>query len=244
MSKLEDRIRNTITVIQAINSAVTLDDIFDHLITYGKSLGFETISISPLINPVLMNIDISTVGRSTWPEEFLEKWIAGNYVIHDPVSQRALVSQAPLLWQESYKTASKKGKRILDEGADYGLDNGISIPIHLPKLPPGSIAFSGGHCDFSPDETGEIQLVCTHAYSRLIKLAKFEDKIDIPMLTHRESDILHYVAAGKTNWEIAKIYGLSEHSVKGYMKNISTKFGAANRAHAVTLGVMSGQILL
>ncbi|MEP6344096.1 MAG: LuxR family transcriptional regulator [Maricaulaceae bacterium] len=244
MSKIEDRIENTITIIQAINSAVTLDDMFDHLVAYGKSLEFETISIAPLINPVLMNIDISTIGRSTWPVEFLEKWIAKNYIIHDPVSQRALVSQTPLLWQESYKTASKKGQRILDEGAEYGLENGISIPVHLPQRPPGSIAFSGGSCDFSPDETGEIQLVCTHAYSNLMTLAKFEDKINIPTLTHRESDILHYVAAGKTNWEIAKIYGLSEHSVKSYMKNISIKFGATNRAHAVTLGIMSGQILL
>lgn len=244
MNSLEDRIRNTLTTIQGINSSVTLDDMFDHLIRYGKSLGFETISIAPLINPVLMNINIAEVGRSTWPEEFLEKWITGNYVIQDPISRRTLVSQEAFTWENIYKTASKQGQRILDEGAEYGMKKGMTVPVHLPKLPPGGVAFSGPHCDFSPDETAEIQLVCNHAYSCLMKLAKFEDKIDIPLLTHRESDILHFVAAGKTNWEIAKIYGLSEHSVKDHMKNISSKFSAANRAHAVSLGVMSGQILL
>lgn len=244
MQTLEHRIINTLKTIQAINASVTLDEILDHLSHYGATLGFETVSIAPLINPVLMNINIAAIGRSTWPEEFLQNWIDGNYVIHDPISRHALTSRTPFTWNDIRETASKTGRRILDEGSECGLKAGMTVPVHLPKLPPGGVAFSGSHCDLSPDENAEVQLVCTHAYAHLMKIGKFEEISKVPLLTDRECDILHYVAAGKTNWEIAKIYSLSEYSVKDHMKNISLKFNAANRAHAVSLGVISGQIIL
>jgi len=244
MQNLEHRIINTLKTIQSINASMTIDEVFDHLTRYGKKLGFETVSISPLINPVLLNVNITEIGRSTWPEEFLHRWIDKHYVIHDPVSRKALTSREPVDWNDARKTASKNGAQILHEAADCGLKAGMTVPVHLPKLPPGGIAFSGSYCDMSPDETAEIQLVCTHGYARLMLLGEFSKLIEIPQLTDRECDILHYVAAGKTNWEIAKIYSLSEYSVKDHMKNISMKFNANNRTHAVSLGIMSGQIII
>ena len=244
MQSLEHRIINTLKTIQVINASVTIDEVFDHLTRYGLKLGFETVSISPLLNPVLMNIKIDEIGRSTWPEEFLKNWIDNNYVINDPVSRRALTSRDPINWNEARKTASKTGAQILGEASEFGLKDGMTVPVHLPKLPPGGVAFSGSYCDMSPDEIAEIQLVCTHGYSRLMQLSEFSELVKAPLLTDRECDILHYVAAGKTNWEIAKIYNLSEYSVKDHMKNISVKFNAANRTHAVSLGIMSGQIII
>ena len=244
MKHIEPRLINTLDTIEQINSATDLDDVFDKLTEYGLSLGFETISLSPLINPAVLDIDISLVGRSTWPDEFLQTWINKNYVIHDPVSRRALTNHNIVMWKDAYKTASAKGRHILDEGAEYGLAEGMSVPVHLPQLPPGAIAFSGSHCDFSPEEMAEIQLISTPAYSRFMRLSDFDDIAQISTLTERECEILHYVAAGKTNRQIANLFTISEYSIKDHMKNISLKLRAANRAHAVSLGVLSGQIMI
>ena len=244
MQNLETRIINTLDTIEQINAGSNLDGIFETLTDYGLSLGFSTISMTPIINPAVLNIDITTVGRSTWPDEFLQTWINKNYVIHDPVSRRALTHHDIVSWKDAYETASPKARNILDEGAEYGLAEGITVPVHLPHLPPGAVAFSSDRCDFSPEEMAEIQLIATHAYSRFMRVSKFKDIAQISTLTERECEILHYVAAGKTNRQIANLFALSEYSIKDHMKNISLKLKASNRAHAVSLGILSGQIMI
>lgn len=51
-------------------------------------------------------------------------------------------------------------------------------------------------------------------------------------LTDRQAEILHWVAQGKSNGEIAQILGLSEHTVKNHLKQVLQRLGAANRAQA------------
>ncbi len=51
-------------------------------------------------------------------------------------------------------------------------------------------------------------------------------------LTDRQEEILHWVAQGKANGEIAQILGLSEHTVKNHLKLILQRLGAANRHQA------------
>lgn len=54
-------------------------------------------------------------------------------------------------------------------------------------------------------------------------------------LTKREINILRLAAEGKTNKEIAWVLGVSEVSVKMYIRTIFAKLGASNRTHAVML---------
>jgi len=54
-----------------------------------------------------------------------------------------------------------------------------------------------------------------------------------PGLTTRERDSLNFVAQGKTDWEIAKILGVSETTARFHVDNARRKLGAVNRAQAV-----------
>lgn len=58
-------------------------------------------------------------------------------------------------------------------------------------------------------------------------------------LTKREQDVLRWLKAGKTNWEISRILELSESTVKFHVGNLVGKLGAHNRAHAVALATDS-----
>ncbi|WP_275571310.1 LuxR C-terminal-related transcriptional regulator [Mycolicibacterium vanbaalenii] len=53
-------------------------------------------------------------------------------------------------------------------------------------------------------------------------------------LTRRELEVLEFVAEGATNVRIARALTISEGTVKGHMKHILRKLGAANRAEAVS----------
>ena len=53
-------------------------------------------------------------------------------------------------------------------------------------------------------------------------------------LSHREAEILHWVAQGKTNVEIALILHISSFTVKNHMKRVFQKLNVTNRAQAVS----------
>ena len=63
-------------------------------------------------------------------------------------------------------------------------------------------------------------------------------------LTSREVEVLRQVADGNGNKRIAHQLGISEETVKAYMKNILAKLDANDRTHAVTIAVRRGIIEL
>jgi len=63
-------------------------------------------------------------------------------------------------------------------------------------------------------------------------------------LTSREIDVLHLVAGGNANKEIAARLSLTEETVKSHVRNILSKLGANDRTHAVAIGLKRGIIEL
>lgn len=54
-------------------------------------------------------------------------------------------------------------------------------------------------------------------------------------LTPRQAEVLHWVAEGKTNEEIARILGLSFFTVKNHLKEIFQRLGVHSRAAATAM---------
>ena len=61
-------------------------------------------------------------------------------------------------------------------------------------------------------------------------------------LSVREAEVLAQAAKGSSNGTIAKAMGLSENSVKMFLKRAFFKLGASNRAEAVQLAIKRGLI--
>jgi len=63
-----------------------------------------------------------------------------------------------------------------------------------------------------------------------------------PDLTHRERDVLQYMAAGLTDKEIASQLSISIHTVKSHVRSILSKLHAANRREAARLAAQFGML--
>lgn len=61
-------------------------------------------------------------------------------------------------------------------------------------------------------------------------------------LSKREKEVLHLIAEGNTNSEIAEILFLSSHTVTTHRKNIMIKLGVKNTAGIVMYAVKSGLV--
>ena len=72
--------------------------------------------------------------------------------------------------------------------------------------------------------------------SRLAKRKEFEP------LTPRELEVLHELAKGLANKQIADVMNISQHTAKGYLKTILTKLHVADRTEAVTVAIQRGLI--
>lgn len=68
------------------------------------------------------------------------------------------------------------------------------------------------------------------------RLADMVEPVHKPQynLTERESEVLHWVAHGKTNPEIAMILDISAFTVKNHMQRVFKKLDVTNRAQAVS----------
>jgi DNA-binding NarL/FixJ family response regulator len=73
---------------------------------------------------------------------------------------------------------------------------------------------------------------------RLAKRKKFEP------LTPRELEVLHELAKGLANKQIATVLNISPPTIKGYLKVILAKLHVADRTEAVTVGIQRGLIHL
>jgi DNA-binding NarL/FixJ family response regulator len=73
---------------------------------------------------------------------------------------------------------------------------------------------------------------------RLAKRKEFEP------LTPRELEVLHELAKGLANKQIANVMNISQHTAKWYLKNILTKLHVADRTEAVTVAIQRGLIHL
>jgi DNA-binding NarL/FixJ family response regulator len=73
---------------------------------------------------------------------------------------------------------------------------------------------------------------------RLAKREEFEP------LTPRELEVLHELAKGLANKQIADVMNISQHTAKGYLKAILTKLHVADRTEAVTVAIQRGLIHL
>ena len=94
----------------------------------------------------------------------------------------------------------------------------------------------GGKTFFSP----EISRMLAEDYVREIRTHGFVDSYEL--LTAREREILHLLAQGKSNKEIATLWNLSPYTVETHRRNLHEKLNLRNFADLVLYAVRKGII--
>ena len=83
-------------------------------------------------------------------------------------------------------------------------------------------------------------------FSRVVSQQGIKSQAYFPnamLLSKRETEVLHYLMAGKTNQVIAEELFLSPLTVKNHVQNIMKKLKVKTRGHAVTRGLKMGLLI-
>jgi DNA-binding CsgD family transcriptional regulator len=127
-----------------------------------------------------------------------------------------------------------------------GLDHAVALPLYVGNGWLVSFVLNRKARDFSDDELALLELVrrpLARLFRRSAALARPHAErptlpADLP-LTARERDVLGWVAAGKTDRDIAEILGISPRTVHKHLQRVYAKLGVETRTAAVMRALAS-----
>lgn len=192
-----------------------------------------------------VQLDLITFGVAP---DWLNEYRANQLVEQDPLVMAALQSQRPLSWKDAAKMAieidadafqeSRFRKQAQTSGLEYGYiyskrSQYLSQAIAVTAVTTGSKSMTEHQCIL-------LEILLPHLNEILIR----QGFSTAPQLSARESEVLSWATAGKSNWEVARILNISERTVKFHLRNIYRKLEVANRSHAVAEALRLGVVNL
>jgi len=180
-----------------------------------------------------------------WPVEWLERYVARNYVDHDPVVSHMKQLQAPFQWRDAADEirVDRGGEAVMGDAGEFKLRDGLAFPLVTLDGQIVMVSLGGDQIELSGAEFGMISLVSTYAVGRAMQLHTMPGRtIDHVELSPRERECLKWAAVGKSEWEISQILGISEHTSEKHLLNAKAKLGAVNRVQAVAEAIRRGYI--
>ena len=180
-----------------------------------------------------------------YPLAWLQRFSVKNYAKRDPVYWAARRQTLPFQWsdQNFRRGLAADQLRILNEAAEAGLGDGITIPIHAPDALPASCSLVIGPDGVDPLNAQKATWygVYAHECARRLRLADIPAK---PELSPRERECVQLLGQGKDDGAMAIILGLSEHTVHNIVRRAMGKYGVASRVQAFVRALKDGQIRL
>lgn len=238
-----------IRALEAIEKIQRLDDadaISSFLITHLKDLGFDYVTLWTLPPPGQSPLD--GVLLNTRPENYVHHYLENSYVTEDPAVTQISQFNRPFSLTEllDADNLSKKERRIVHEGSEFGINEALIIPIINNNGDVAVLSPCGKYPDLSKRARSVTEMVGIYAHQKLRRMAlakKKEPPIE-SRLSQRERDVMQWVAHGKTNDEIAALLGVTHSTVRSHIQRIMNKLGAANRTGAAMMALVRGEIRL
>ncbi|WP_434628850.1 helix-turn-helix transcriptional regulator [Chromobacterium sp. CV08] len=210
----------------------------------GQELGYPTFlfALKPNKNATLSSSIIFSNHPSAWREHYQRS------LLHeiDPVIQHSLRSAIPQSWDGS-AFLSPAQQAMHEEARRYGMTSGVCLPIHGINGEFGLLNFSTPSPLPAPaiahDIVSAMTLVRDYAQESFLRLHPWRPESEkAPRLTPRELECLKWIMAGKTSWEMSRIFSCAEVTVNFHVKNLMKKFDVQSRQHAVLRGIQHGLI--
>ena len=222
----------TLAVIAAIDRAATPDAISEAVLSVVRPLGFTQALAGIIPLPGMsMQQQIAGVVLHRWPDQWSRRYFSQGYLLEDPTIRRLAASSEPFLWSEVETSCdSAAAKRVMGEAKEFELGFGFTVPMLTLDGQLAGFSIASGRAELPPHFRSRLQLLAMYAFARALVMAEAPPPVK---LTPREADVLHWIAEGKSDWEISMILHVSEHLVDKMARQIRLKFGAANRTQAV-----------
>jgi LuxR family quorum sensing-dependent transcriptional regulator len=232
----------TWAVLGWIEQAIDAEGIEACLISYAARFGLTALFAGWVPGLDIAARDIpSKILFQKFPTEWAARYNERNYVFRDPIVQRLQSDRNLFRWADAYNSchSSYDVNLIRGEASEFGLADGLVVPIQSVDGAHAAFSFGGERLEISEKDAAALAFVTNFAAGHLLTIVSRRTLGRQSRLTPREIDCLLWSAEGKTDWEISKILGISRPTVLKHMASARQKLGAMNKAHAVAMAMRS-----
>jgi DNA-binding CsgD family transcriptional regulator len=186
---------------------------------------------------------------TSYPAEWSTRYRRRGYHQDDPVVVTGRRARLPFAWgSDRYlKDLDPSRRRMFLEARDFGIQEGITIPVYGPSGDCSLFTVARGKTLAAPLDPSQNSYLCLvtmaqhlHAYTmdRYFPEASAQEAT----LTDHERVCLLWTLEGKTAWEISQIVGRSKPTIEYHLQKAMRKLGASNKTHAASRALRLGLI--
>jgi LuxR family quorum-sensing system transcriptional regulator CciR len=206
-------------------------------------LGFEHFAIVHSVS--FRREDPSFVSIDNYPDSWAEEFVGKQLYLDDPVLAASQRTAKGFRWSDVARLLSiqERHHNVLERSSRYGMGYGFTVPANVPGEPCGSCSFAVRKGRSLPEANLRCaELIAVDAFDAARRIRKMPHLGAVPHLSRRQRQCVRLLAAGKTDWEIAVILGLSPETTRRYVKSARAAYNTVTRTQLVVHTLRDGQI--
>lgn len=227
------------------SSCTALEQLRSILSDVCTELGFEHFAL--LHHASISNGGSNLVRIDNYPEGWADELQKSGLANDDPVHIASRRVNTGFAWSDldGIIPLTRRHRAILSRSGHFGIGEGFTVPVNVPQEPAGSCSFAvRRHRDLPVKRLMCAELVGAHAFRAARRMHGLPASASRPHLSRREVQCLRLVAFGKTDWEIARILGISVETARQYVKRARSAYDVVTRTQLVVLGLRDGWLSL
>jgi len=141
-----------------------LQDCFTKIIT---PLGFDKHTCLSYVD--MNNPPGNAIMLFRFPKEWVRRYKREKYFEDDIVLKTIYREARPCLWRKIGRL-DRRNRKIFSEAQEFGIKNGLTIPVILPGYYPTTINIAGEHRDVDPAVFPALHLLAIHYHNAVIRI--------------------------------------------------------------------------
>ena len=213
------------------------------MLTLNK-LGYAYVACASHVDP--LSVRPGAVSVLNYPVRWVEQYSAQDFARIDPVFLAARLMTAPFNWDDCLvrMRLTRAQKRVLAEGAAYGLSGGVTIPLRSPDVIPASCSLVAGADGVDPLDMAHTLMVVIYGHGAMHRRLNPDALAEPVVLPARERQCLTLAGRGKSDWAIGQLLNINTRTAHHTIERAKKRYGVSHRVQAVVRAVFDGQIML
>ncbi|MEP2989278.1 MAG: helix-turn-helix transcriptional regulator [Parasphingorhabdus sp.] len=162
--------------------------------------------------------------------------------IHDRVIAEGVPTTYGAIMREVELSESDFAAQIAKKVAASGIRDELIVPVYGPFKIEGCMCFGFEKSvrKLKAETREALEILATSSHVKIV--STFRDKINKVDLSKRETQVLRWLALGKSQSDIATILDIKATTVDSYTRRIYAKLGVNTKIAAVLAGISTGKI--
>lgn len=234
-----DRVDAFVREVRALQSEEELAGALSEIV---DELGFRYFALTHHVD---VRRSSAAVRIHNYPEGWAEWFDSQSLGGSDPVHRASNVTSVGFAWSQlpELVALTDNDLRILELARREGIGDGFTVPAHVPGEAHGSCSFACAADErLAHEHLPLLQLVGAFAFEAARRMRRLRFSPAPVRLTDRQRECVMLAARGKSDWEIARVLGVSEATVGEHLRHAFARYGVGKRTLVAVHALFDGTI--